>query len=143
MVRVRRNLDENSARYQKFGTRGVSNTSDTELLHMLRRVIRVARLYQDDLEGTGLDEKVLAEINDLANEFESALNQQDDAIADRDIATDDRALMANGIYEDVKAICETGRTIWRHKNEAKFNDYVIYDTPSGKPEPEVNEETTR
>lgn len=41
----------------------------------------------------------------------------------------------NALYKAIVKICNTGKDIWYETNESKYNDYVIYNTPSGKPEP--------
>lgn len=70
----------------------------------------------------------------LQKAFDQAIADCDDAIADREIATEERTEKANLLYADLVKLCTFGKEIWAHSNEAKYNDYVIYNTPTGSPE---------
>jgi hypothetical protein len=88
----------------------------------------------DDLAEKGLTQQMLDDLETVIGEFDNALSMQEDAISSRDIATEERIEKANAIYAIVSKHCDTGKRIWVSSNQAKYNDYVIYDTPSGKPE---------
>ena len=64
------------------------------------------------------------------------METQSDAIADREIGTMLRIKTANEIYGEISRVCDTGKGIWKEVNEAKYNDYIIYDTLAAKPEEE-------
>ena len=55
-------------------------------------------------------------------------------ISDRDMATENRVENLNYLYSLVSKYAGIGQDIFYEVNEAKYNDYVIYDTPSGMPE---------
>ncbi len=55
-------------------------------------------------------------------------------ISDRDIATESRIETLNALYRLVTRYAGIGQDIFYEINEAKYNDYVLYDTPSGMPE---------
>ena len=111
---------------------------------MAKRVWRVATSLLTDLATKGLTKAILSELELLISNYEKALTAQEDAISDREIATEDRAEKANEVYKIVSDLCTTGKRIWASRNEAKYNDYVIYDTPSGGPEttPTASGDTT-
>ena len=62
-----------------------------------------------------------------------------DKIADRSIAQEDRVLMGNALFDQLKKYCRSAKSQWFSKSEARFNDYIIYKTPSGKHEDEASE----
>lgn len=134
MLRVQNKYGQRSAYYKKFGASALSKLTDEKLLKTARRVARVAAIYMAELAEKGLTADHLIELEQLAGEFDESMDVQDDAVADREIGTLVRVNTANGIYEEISKICETGKVIWKESNEAKYNDYIIYDTPSGKPE---------
>jgi hypothetical protein len=42
--------------------------------------------------------------------------------------------VGNVLYAELVKLCNTGKDIFYSLNEAKYNDYVIYNTPTGKVE---------
>ncbi|WP_299576850.1 hypothetical protein [uncultured Sunxiuqinia sp.] len=133
MQRVENKFGAQSGNYRKFGVSAVSDLDGGKLSYVARRVHRVATAMLPQLESEGLTPEILAELNTRIDTYEQALSKQEDAIADRDIATEDRVEKANEIYALLVKYCNTGKKIWEDTNEAKYNDYIIYDTPTGKP----------
>ncbi|MFC2093968.1 hypothetical protein ACFLSV_08725, partial [Bacteroidota bacterium] len=72
----------------------------------------------------------LTELETKCQTLEDALDEQADAIADRDIATEDRIETGNALYDKLINYCSFGQQIWIETDEAKYNDYIIY-TSSG------------
>lgn len=132
MTRVNMKYKTQSARYRRFGTAGLNVFDDQDLLACGRRVHRVAEMFFTELASTGLTVEILNELDNLNLALEAALDAQSDAISDRDIATEDRIEIGNALYDKLMNYCEIGKTIWITKDEAKYNDYVIYDTPNGE-----------
>jgi hypothetical protein len=94
--------------------------------------------YLDLFKDKGMTPGLIDQLNSMADEFEAAIYDQYNAIADREIGTYERADQANLIYSEMVKIGDIGKEIWQGVNEAKYNDYVLYDTPTG--EPDVKEE---
>jgi hypothetical protein len=130
MQRVKLKYGEEHGKYRQFGTLGMNDFDDAHLLICGRRVVRTATAYSADLSTKGLTVAMITNVSNLANSFENALLDKSDAIAKRDIATDDRIEAGNILYKKVVDYCETGKTIWVTRDESKHNDYVIYDAPS-------------
>ncbi len=122
------------------GAVGVSDLDGGKLSYVARRVHRVAETMLPQLESEGLTPELLTELNSRLTTYEQALSKQEDAIADRDIATENRVEKANEIYALLVKYCNTGKQIWEDTNQAKYNDYIIYDTPTGKPKDKDNQE---
>ena len=131
MTRVENKFGFHSGTYRKFGVSGVSELDGGALSYSAQRVYRVAGLLQTELEEEGLTVEMLDEFNTLLTSYNEALSSQEDAMADRDIATEQRVEKANEIYGLLTKYCDTGKKIWESTNEAKYNDYIIYDTPNG------------
>lgn len=139
MTRVENKFGSNSGTYRKFGITGTSTLDGGKLSYAGRRVHRVASELLTELAGEGLTAAILTSLKSDLDKYETALGMQEDAFSERDIATEDRATKANEIYLLVSKYCETGKKIWESINEAKYNDYLIYNTPTGQPEtPEKN-----
>lgn len=134
MLRIENKFGKKSAHYKRFMATSVSKLPDEKLLRASKRVVRIARLYQAEFEAAGLTATDINELKQVTDEFESSFENQDDATSGRDIGTMTRIDEANAIYLLIAKICNTGKVIWKGKNEAKYNDYIIYDPPKRKPE---------
>ena len=127
----------NSGYYRKFGIYTLSEIDGGELSSGARRVFRVGTSLISELASEGLTQAMLDAVKENNLIFDKALANQEDAISDREIAAEERIERANYIYGLMSNYCDKGKRIWVSTNQAKYNDYVIYDTPSGKPEEPV------
>jgi len=141
MIRVRDLYGETSGTYHRFGVKGMDAMTDLELSQCAKRVVRMCNLYLNNLVAKGLTQAMIDHLSQLIADFDKALGEKEDAAMDREIATNDRNALANDLYAKISRICDFGKDYWSSRNEAKYNDYVIYDTPSGGKEPEVPENT--
>ena len=132
-VRIKTTFGSKSALYRKFSANEISRLSDDSLLVTARYIAKTCGMYLDQLKDKGLTEEIITDLDQLADDFESLIYNQYNAIADREIGTYSRADQANLIYKEMSKISEIGKEIWQGVNEAKYNDYFIYDTPTGRP----------
>ena len=102
--------------------------TDAQLLFCARRVVRVARQQIDFLEEVGVNENILGKITAAAQEFENALNLQQDKVADRDIGVERRVEQGNIIYDELIKLCNIGKDIWDNKDKAKYELYCLYES---------------
>jgi hypothetical protein len=123
-----------SAKYYRFGAKGLDGMVDSELLKCARRVARTANSLMSDLAAEGVTTALTATLLTTANDYEEAIDDQLDAINDRNIAAEERVEAGNAIYLKLVKLTNTGKDIWFTVNEAKYNDYVIYNTQSGEKE---------
>jgi hypothetical protein len=86
--------------------------------------LRTTELTQDFLDT--LEKNILT--------FDDAIDAQIASIRNRDIAVEERVGEGNVLYAELVKLCNTGKDIFYSINEAKYNDYVIYNTPTGKVE---------
>lgn len=123
-----------SAAYRSFGSADISRQPDAELARTHKIMVTAATANLGALAGEGLTQTMI----DLLSTQGVALDESIDAVAkgitDRDIATESRVEMLNALYSLVSKYAGIGQDIFYEVNEAKYNDYVIYDTPSGMPE---------
>ncbi len=120
---------EQSAKYRRFGFTGINDLKDADRIKAYFRVWRRASDLTTELAPEGLTATVLADFRTACETADDAYDALVDTINDRDIATEERIELGNEIYAEVVKICNTGKTYWFDKEEAKYNDYVI--TPSG------------
>ncbi len=125
MARVGNKYGVKSGKYSRFGVDTLSRMSDTELYKCGKRVQRQARALLGQLVSEGLTEADISDLETITLTFDTTIDAQDDAIRDRDIATQERITLGNDLYADVTRLSNTGKAIWEGTSEAKYNDYLI------------------
>lgn len=128
MTRVEMKFNNRTGRYRKFGAAKLGDMTDAQLLFCARRVVRVARQQIDFLDEVGVNENILGKITTAAQEFENALNLQQDKVADRDIGVERRVEQGNVIYDELIKLCNIGKDIWDNKDKAKYELYCLYES---------------
>lgn len=128
MTRVSMKFNNRTGRYRKFGASKLGDMTDAQLMFCARRVVRVARQQIDFLDEVGVNENVLGKIMQAAQEFENAVNLQQDKVADRDIGVERRVVQGNIIYEELVTLCNIGKDIWDNKDKAKYELYCLYES---------------
>lgn len=128
MTRVKMKFNDRTGRYRKFGTSKMGDMTDAQLIFCARRVVRVARQQIDFIAEVGINENVIGKIINAAQEFENAVNLQQDKVADRDIGVERRTTHGNEIYQELTTLCEIGKDIWNNKDKAKYEQYCLYES---------------
>ena len=128
MTRVALKYNNRTGRYRKFGATKLGDMTDAQLIFCARRVIRVARQQVDFLEDVGVNEKIIGKISEGTQEFENAVNLQQDRVADRDIGVERRVDFGNEIYDELVVLCNIGKDIWDNKDKAKYENYCLYES---------------
>lgn len=131
-ARFEAKFGRNSGEYKKLGISDLSNMNDKNLLGVSRGVYLSAVKFKTQLADYGVTDAVLEAYNDMDEAFEHAINDQGDAIMNRDNTTQDRIKTGNELYAYVTKYCNFGKTVYERTDPAKYNDYVIYEaTPGG------------
>jgi hypothetical protein len=128
MTRVEMKYGNRSGRYRKFGTAKMGDMTDAQLLFCGRRVVRVARNQIDFFQEVGISENLILKVSDAATAFETAMNIQQDKIADRDIAVESRVDLVNRLYDNFVDLCNIGKDIWQDIDPIKYDNYCIYES---------------
>lgn len=122
---------DNTGKFKAFGDTQISKQTDSDLVRSAKTMVATATKYAAELAEEGVTPQKVALIATTRDELDTALDAQSNAISDRDNATETRTILANNLYDLVVKYADTGKDIWITKSEAKYNDYVIYDTLSG------------
>lgn len=123
-----------SAKHKEFGASDVSRQLDAELVRNARIMTTTAAKYLRDLQPEGLTTDKIDTLTSQRESLDIALDEQAQGISDRDVATEDRVETLNILYLLLTKYAGIGQDIFYEIDEAKYNDYIIYDTPSGLPE---------
>lgn len=116
-----------SARYRHFGITIITAQTDEQIQRSCANVIRCANLYLSELNSVGVTQARIDELETLKNHLIAKLDEQGFAIRDRDIATENRISIGNTLYDALIGFMNVGKAFWKSRNEAKYNDYVMYD----------------
>ena len=132
-----------SAEYHFFTEdKSLSNLTDTELLRYLEDFADATEDELTALADEGIDAATVTNLRALRVSFNTALKEQRKAIKARDTGDNSRIKKGNELNKLLVAHCNTGKNIWINVDEAKYNDYVIYNTTTGNSGTEVLEGDT-
>ena len=127
-----------SAIYRSFGNADISRMPDAELARTYKIMVTAATQNLNDLTDEGLSQQMIDDVSTQGVAFDDSIDEVARGISDRDVATEGRVETLNKLYALLVKYAGIGQDIFYEENEAKYNDYVIYDTPSGLPtEPPV------
>jgi hypothetical protein len=129
---------DNSGKYDKFTIRDLSRLNDNDLIVFAEKVARNAVEYLADLAAAGVTQALIDDLDDKITEFKAAKDAQDDAIMNRDAASNNRIKKANELYGLLINYSDVGKTVWYETNEAYYNDFVIYAPGAGSLTPPEN-----
>ncbi len=127
-------FSDDSGKYREFGSSDLSLQTDEEIVRTAKIMIATATKYLTHLATEGLTAAIITALSTTKKELDDAIDAKIKASSNRDIATETRIEAANNLYSMIAKYCEIGKDIFVEVNEAKYNDYVIYDTPSGTKE---------
>lgn len=122
-----------SAKYKEFGNAMISQQSDSELVRTGKAMSTTATKYLTALATEGVTAAKITTLNTQRDALDVAIDAQAKGISDRDVATEDRIEALNNLYRLLTKYAGTGQDIFYETDEAKYNDYIIYDTPDGLP----------
>ena len=132
MVRAQIAFGASSAKYKSFGSKGMNKMNDNQIYRLGKRVVERATFYLAELATEGLTQAIVDQLNTLTIAFDDAIDAKEKAIIYREIATSGRVELGNVLYGKIAKVFVAGRNYWISRNEAKYNDYIIYKS-SGKP----------
>lgn len=127
MIRVKNKFGISSATYKRFSTSELSNLSDEEMVHTARRVVRLATEYLPALSEKGLTQDMIDTLSTDTVIFDNSIDAKASAVEIRDRSTQERVTIANNLYTAISEIFDYGKEHYYTRDEAKYNDYLIYE----------------
>jgi hypothetical protein len=127
MIRVKNKFGISSATYKRFSTSELSNLSDEEMVHTARRVVRLATEYLPALSEKGLTQDMIDTLSADTVIFDNSIDAKASAVEIRDRSTQERVTIANNLYTAISEIFDYGKEHYYTRDEAKYNDYLIYE----------------
>lgn len=112
-------------KYHIFGFEDLARLTDADLYRLAKRVVRVGTKLLTDLAEQGLTAAQLTALDNLAKDFDKAIDAVEDTIENRDLETQDRIKKGNTLWQEMLRLAAIGKSLYEDTNEAKFNDYVL------------------
>ena len=119
---------EASGTYAKFDNKELSRQTDNDLVRTCRGVLRATNAYAAELLADGITPTKITEYETLLANFDNAIDDQQEAIKNRDQSVRERIALGNALYALVVNLAAKGKLCWIDVNEALYNDYVIYNS---------------
>jgi|GEM_PF-411132 len=138
MIRVKNTFGKKSPEYEKFGADRLSKLTDNNLQRNGKRIVRIATIFLPQLQAKGLTQTELDNMSTLLNDFDTAIDEKEDAVKERDFAAKKRVELGNELYALIVEVYDYGKTYWVTRDESKYNDYIIYNGPSGGEPGKIN-----
>lgn len=126
-VRAKNLFGEKSPQYKQLGIKDLTRMKDNELYRCAKRVIRTAEEYLSELSQKGLTQEEIDALRQLALQLDDNIDHKDDAVRKRDIAAEERVKLGNKLYVLISEVFDYGKDYWKHREESKYNDYIIYE----------------
>ncbi len=120
----------NSGKYKQFGGANLTVLTDDNLVRYSVNVATTATALLPELQPEGVTPEIIDTLRAKTLTLDQAINTKIAAIRQREIATEDRTDKGNELYHTLNKLCNIGKTLWYDINEAKYNDYIIYDAPT-------------
>ncbi len=131
MNMVMKKYRTNLPRIKRFGEQAFSQMTDEQMLRSAKHIFRTATTFLSDLQTEGLTNIILDAFKQAYIDFDEAISDQKEAISDRDVATEERIAKGNALYEFVAIWASVGKTLFYTISEAKYNDYILYESSGG------------
>lgn len=125
---------QGAPKYDKYGFEGMDKMTDNELYRSGKRSVRVATTDLSNLASEGLSTAFISNLNGLVAIFDNAIDAKDDAVNLRDIKAQERVESGNALYKELVRLSNIGKDLFASTDPARYNDYIIYDSPKSKPD---------
>ena len=119
---------------REFGDFDLSRQTDEELVRNGKNMKDAATKYLTNLATDGLTAAKITALETLRSAFDTAIDLQKKSVTDRNSITEVRRTEANKLFLILMEHSNRGKAIFADVSQAKYSDYVIYDTPSGTDE---------
>ena len=124
--------------YSSFGFDNLDRLDDNNYVRAAKRVYRMATAKLSDLSAEGLTAAQLTDLQADIVDFDNKIDEVDAKEEERDLATQTRITTANELYRTAKKLSGIGKTHYLSRDEAKYNDYVLFPEPDSDTEADTD-----
>lgn len=123
-----------SAQFRAFGSTDLTRQREAELARMYKTMVAAATKNLGEMAEEGLSQNLIDRLQLQGETYDTLIDEVAEAIYQRNISTEQRVDALNALYRLVAKYAGIGKDIFYETNEAKYNDYVIYDSAGGTQE---------
>ena len=117
-------------KYNSFGFDDLTHLTDNNLYRATKRIARVATKLLPSLALQGLTAPTITALTALNTTFDDAIDAVGDAVETRDLETQTRIEQGNTLWAHMSELALIGKGIYQDTDEARWNDYILNDSPS-------------
>lgn len=121
---------ESDARYRIYDLGRLSAMIPEKMVRVAKNVAQIATDQLADLASEGLTTDRIDALGTLRTTLDDKIDDKASKVKERDLATQRRINAGNELYKEMVRITNIGKDLYIDTNEAKYNDYVIYNTPT-------------
>ncbi|MCX6351196.1 MAG: hypothetical protein NTX03_04965 [Bacteroidetes bacterium] len=119
-----------SGSYHSFKPCDLNALTDAELYFLCDTIETRATHFLVAMTPKGLTAGMVTALDTNQADFKAAMKLQGKLEGDRDLATELRHIDGNALFDELSDMNQTARNFWINTDEAKANDYIIYDSPN-------------
>ncbi len=138
--RYKLSYDPNSPDVKVLKLLNPNKYNDNDLVQKALHVYQVCESRLPVLSKRMVTQETLDAIMADRAALDDNIDKQATAVTQRREKTIERKRIANELYKLLSELCEVGKLIWKDKNEAYYNDYVIYGSQKAIAEQEETSE---
>lgn len=126
-----------SAKFRSFGSTKLSRKREVDMARVYKIMGATASEHLEEMEEVGMTQILIDRLKIQGETFDECISAVTNAIIERNFATEKRIETNNALYHLLIKYASIGKDIFYETSEAKYNDYVIYDSPRGKSKVDV------
>lgn len=134
-------LGESSKAYKMFRISGMKKLNDSQLISYAKHVCATASHFREKLASRNINDALLEACLLSVTELDNSIDNQTEAISLREQKSVERLDLGNELYQFISEACEVGKRVWENKNQAFFDDYVLYGSTKSSAADDNEEET--
>ena len=129
--------NKSDARYTIFDFDELAGITPRDLVALAKNVITVGAAQLTELANQGLTQAMLDNLAAKRGQLDGKIDEKRKAVKTRDLATQSRIIAGNALYAEIVKLTNIGKDLYQYDNEAKYNNYLIYNTRNTKaPKPQ-------
>ena len=126
---------EGDANYRIYRFDRLAQADGDTLVRLARTMNNTATTQLTDLAAEGITPTKLSDMMVLREALDTKIDEVEMAHKNRDMATQNRIVAGNILYKEMVRLTNIGKDLYAQTNEAKYNDYILYNSPSGSTPP--------
>ena len=136
-------VGRNSSSIANLKLHNISRLNEAKLLIRINTVISLLEKKFALHSNLSSIQPSIDELKETASKLLELLVQIDLAESERNLATSERTVLANRLYDELMQMCHVGKMAWKDVDAVKYQDFIVYESSASvTSEEEVQVERT-